>query len=154
MPARPSRSLGAMGTLAVTGFVYLWTLACIAWGAPPTPTLSPADVQPEDEVLITITGRSFRPIAASFQAGRKARLVFVNRDAELHAFVPLDLLTGLHLNISGSGAPEFHAKGLRRLIIPPSGRAEIRFVPVRPGAYAYFCDMPGHQMSGTITVKE
>ena len=67
MPARPSRSLGAVGTLAVTGLVYLWALACIAWGAPSTPTLSPADVQPEDEVLITITGRSFRPIAVSFQ---------------------------------------------------------------------------------------
>ncbi len=121
--------------------------------APPGPTLSPSNPDPEQHVAITIRARSFEPATVPVQAGRKTRLVFHNMDAELHAVVPGGLLTGLHLNISGSGAPEFDANGLKRVIIPSLGKAEILFVPVRPGTYPYFCDMPGHQMSGAITVK-
>ena len=117
------------------------------------PTLSPSDTQPEDEFVITIHARSFEPATLPVQAGRKIRLVFHNHDAELHAFVPVGLLAGLHLNISGNGAPEFDAQGFKRVIIPPQGKAEILFVPVRKGTFPYYCDMPGHEMSATIVVN-
>ena len=117
------------------------------------PTLSPSDTQPEDEFVITIRARSFEPATLPLRAGRKTTLVFHNQDAELHAFVPVGLLTGLHLNISGDGAPQFDTQGFKRVIIPPQGRAEIRFVPVRKGIFPYFCDMPGHEMSATVVVE-
>jgi plastocyanin len=123
------------------------------WAAPRLPTLSPSDTEPDTEVLITIRARAFEPATVPLRAGRKTKLVFHNLDAELHAFVPVGLLTGLNLNISGDGAPQFDAHGLKRVIVPSQGKAEIRFVPVRKGIYPYFCDMPGHEMSATIVVE-
>ncbi len=117
------------------------------------PTLSPSDTAPEDTVVITIRHRSFEPARIPLQVGRKARVIVHNTDAELHAFVPVGLLTGLHFHILGDGAPQFDAHGLKRVIIPSQGSAEILFVPNRPGIFPYFCDMPGHEMSATIVVE-
>lgn len=117
------------------------------------PTLSPSDTAPEDVAVITIRNRTFEPARSPLQVGRKSRVIVHNTDAELHAFVPVGLLAGLHFHILGDGAPQFDAQGLKRVIIPSQGTAEIRFVPERPGIFPYFCDMPGHQMSATIVVE-
>jgi plastocyanin len=118
------------------------------------PTLSPADASPEDVVLIDIRARAFLPSTVKLHTGRKTRLVFQNHDAELHAFVPVGLFVGVNLNITGNGAPEFGAEGFKRVIIPSSGEAIIRFVPEHAGIYPFFCDMPGHsQMRATIIVE-
>lgn len=138
------------GWILVATLVYITSAAS---GGPHMPTLSPSDTEPEDTFVITIRTRSFDPPNVPLQVGRKTRLVFHNRDAELHAFVPVGLLAGLHLNISGDGAPQFDAHGFKRVIIPPQGKAELRFVPARKGIFPYFCDMPGHDMRATIVVN-
>ncbi len=117
------------------------------------PTLSPSDTAPEDTVVITIRHRTFEPATIPLRVGRKSRVLVHNTDAELHAFVPVGLLAGLHFHILGDGAPQFDAHGLKRVIIPSQGTAEILFVPDRPGVFPYFCDMPGHEMSATIVVE-
>jgi uncharacterized cupredoxin-like copper-binding protein len=86
-------------------------------------------------------------------AGRKTRLVLQNEDAELHAFVPGDLFSGVNMNVGGNGAPEFNERGFRKVIIPGQGAAELRFVLRQTGQYPYICDMPGHVMNGTIVVE-
>ncbi len=136
--------------LSIVSFVGLtsWALA-----APPVPTLNPSDSTQNEEILITIRSRSFEPATVPLRAGRKTTLIFHNQDAELHAFVPVGLLTGLHLNILGNGAPEFDAQGFKRVIIPSHGKSEIRFVPTRTGVFPYYCDMPGHKMSAIIVVE-
>ncbi len=85
--------------------------------------------------------------------GQKTKLVFKNQDSELHTFAPLGLFTRQSFNISGNGAPEFSAEGLKRVIIPADGLVEIRFTPAMPGAYRYICDMPGHHMSAMLLVE-
>lgn len=117
------------------------------------PTLSPSDPAPENTAVITIRHRTFEPASVPLQVGRKSRVIIHNTDAELHAFVPVGLLAGLHFHILGDGAPQFDAHGLQRVIIPSQGTAEIRFVPERPGIFPYFCDMPGHEMRATIVVE-
>jgi plastocyanin len=107
----------------------------------------------EEVVVITIRGREFAPLTVVLHAGRQTTLAFYNRDAELHAFVPIGLLTGTHLSVSGTGAPEFSTEGLQRVIIPSEGKVDIRFIPDRPGRYPYFCDMPGHDMKALIIVE-
>jgi plastocyanin len=119
--------------------------------ADPPPLPSPQS--DEEEVLVQIRSRQFDPNTVTLHAGRRTKLVFHNQDAELHAFVPVGLFVGVNLNISGNGAPEFGAEGFKRVIIPSEGRAEIRFVPHRPGVYPFFCDMPGHDMKATIVVQ-
>lgn len=116
--------------------------------------LSPSDNEPEDRAVITIRSRVFDPATISLRAGRKTRLVIHNTDAELHAFVPVGLLAGLHFHVLGNGAPQFdtQGEGLKRIIIPSHGTAELRFVPERRGVFPYFCDMPGHDMAATIVV--
>ena len=107
----------------------------------------------EDLVLVTMHARQFDPPLIVLHAGRKTHMVLHNEDAELHAFVPNGLFTGVSLNVGGNGAPEFGDDGFKKVIIPSGGRADIRFTPERPGDYPFLCDMPGHEMRGTIRVE-
>jgi plastocyanin len=134
--------------LVFVGFPFINVLA-----APPV-TLAPTSAaEAEEEIVIKIRARQFEPHTVTLHAGRRTRLIFYNQDVELHAFVPIGLFEGVHLNIAGNGAPEFSAQGFKRVIIPSEGRAEFRFVPERPGVYPYFCDMPGHEMKATLMVQ-
>ncbi|NKB80365.1 MAG: hypothetical protein GKS05_00425 [Nitrospirales bacterium] len=117
------------------------------------PTLSPSDPQPIHEARIDIRGRVFYPTTLNLQVGHKTRLIIQNKDAELHAFVPVGLFAGT-LNIGGNGAPQFGPEGLRRVLIPSSGQTEILFVPKEHGVYPFFCDLPGHVMNGSIVVEK
>ncbi len=104
-------------------------------------------------VRIDIRDRQFQPDRIVLPQGRKIVLSITNHDSELHAFVPGDLFAGESLNVSGNGAPEFGTQGFKRVVIPSDGLVEIRFTPTRPGRYPYRCDMPGHEMSGSIVVE-
>lgn len=105
-------------------------------------------------VDITIKARQFHPSPVSVPVGRPVALVFHNQDVELHAFVPTRFLEGVPLHVDGNGAPQFGEKGLERVLIPSGGREEIHFVPTVVGTSEYRCDLPGHQMIGTIVVEE
>lgn len=105
-------------------------------------------------VEIAIRARQFEPSLVTLPAGREVVLAFKNRDAELHAFVPIQFLEHVPLHVDGNGAPQFGDKGLVRVLIPSGGRAEIRLVPKAVGAYRYWCDLPGHQMVGEILVEQ
>lgn len=109
---------------------------------------------PAVRVDITIKGRQFHPSPVSVPVGRSIMLVFYNQDVELHAFVPQQFLEHVPVHIDGNGAPQFGEKGLERVLIPSEGREEIRFVPTEVGTFEYRCDLPGHQMVGTIIVEE
>jgi plastocyanin len=112
-----------------------------------------ADLQ-ETVVTINIKSREFSPNTLSVTVGQKTRLVLKNLDTELHAFLPVGLLTDIHLNVSGSGAPQFSKEGLSRVLLPTRGQTEIVFIPSIPGTFPYFCDLPGHVMRGTIVVHK
>jgi plastocyanin len=141
------------GGSVVCLLLTLITLPAAVPAGPPVATLAPHSSDTEREVLVKIRARQFEPDRVMLQAGQRTLLVFHNQDVELHAFVPIGLFEGLHLNIGGNGAPEFNPEGFKRVIIPSDGRAEFRFVPTRPGVYPFFCDMPGHEMKATIIVQ-
>ena len=142
---------GYVGALLLS--LCLVLLVPVGDGSGRVPTLSPSDTAAEDTAVITIRNRTFEPERIPLRIGHKSRVIVHNTDAELHAFVPVGLLAGLHFHVLGDGAPQFDAHGLKRLIIPSRGTAEIRFVPERAGIFPYFCDMPGHEMSATIVVE-
>jgi len=125
----------------------------IALGATPV-SLAPATDAQETVVTINIKSREFSPNTLSVTMGQKTRLVLKNLDTELHAFLPVGLLTNIHLNVSGSGAPQFSKEGLSRVLLPSRGQTEIVFIPSHPGTFPYFCDLPGHVMRGTIVVHK
>lgn len=112
-----------------------------------------AELPDEETAHVVMQGREFIPNRTILHQGHKTRLVFQNHDSELHAFAPLGLFTGVSFNVSGNGAPEFGPDGLKRIIIPADGMAEIRFIPTKPGEYPYVCDMPGHEMKAMIVVE-
>ncbi len=102
---------------------------------------------------IIASKRAFTPSLLSLDAGRLVSLIVRNEDEDLHAFVPLLLFQGINVQVTGNGAPEFNDTGFARVLIPPHGKAEIRFTPNTPGTYSYFCDLPGHLMRGEIVVR-
>lgn len=112
-----------------------------------------ADLPPDETATVIVQGRQFRPPRTVLHQGRRTTLIFKNQDSELHAVVPLGLFEGASLNVSGNGAPEFGPEGFKRVIIPPDGLAEIRFIPTKTGTYRYLCDMPGHEMEAVIEVE-
>ncbi len=117
-------------------------------------SLAPVSAVHETGVTISIKSREFSPNTVSLIMGQKTRLVLKNLDTELHAFLPVGLMTDSHLNISGNGAPQFAKDGLVRVLLPTSGQTEIVFIPSRSGTFPYFCDLPGHVMRGTIVVHK
>jgi plastocyanin len=137
----------------ISGLIILsiTTLSYTGFAAPPAEEAFSSS--PEEEIAVRIQARQFEPAPVILHAGRKTRLVFLNQDVELHAFVPVGLFTGTNVMIGGNGAPEFGEDGFKRIIIPSNGRAEIRFTPERRGVYPFFCDMPGHEMKAAIIVE-
>ena len=125
----------------------------MSWGATSI-SLAPSTETMERKVLISIKTRKFKPNKIKLPLGEKTRLILKNLDSELHAFLPVGLLTNTHLNVSGNGAPQFGKSGLVRVLLPSRGQTEIVFVPSRPGTYPFLCDLPGHVMRGTIVVHE
>lgn len=138
--------------LARLSVIVLGSLLFIASGLVPL-VAKGADLSGDEVVSVVIQGRQFKPNRTVLHQGQKTRLVLTNRDSELHAFVPFGLFVGESFNVSGNGAPEFGPEGLKRVIIPADGFAEIRFTPTKPGEYRYICDMPGHEMNGVIVVE-
>jgi hypothetical protein len=106
-----------------------------------------------ETAVVDIHSRAFLPHRLLLHHGRPTVLAIKNHDTELHAFVPAGLLSGVNVNVSGNGAPEFGSQGFKRGIIPPDGVMEIQFTPERRGEFPYVCDMPGHQMTATIVVE-
>ena len=133
--------------------VFAFPEAGTVWGATPV-SLAPATDSQEQVVTINIKSREFSPNTLSLTVGQKTRLVLKNLDSELHAFLPIGLLTDIHLNVSGSGAPQFSKEGLSRVLLPTRGQTDIVFIPSHPGTFPYFCDLPGHVMQGTIVVHK
>ena len=140
-------------SLALSVMVFGPLNLAVVRGATPVNLAHATDAQ-ETVVTISIKSREFSPNTISLTTGQKTRLILKNLDTELHAFLPVGLLTNIHLNVSGSGAPQFSKEGLSRILIPTRGQTEIVFIPSHPGTFPYFCDLPGHVMRGTIVVHK
>ena len=131
---------GAVGEVSVTG-----------WAS----TALNEEEKSEDykqQVIVHIENRRFLPQLIRLRVGQLTRLILLNDDAELHAFVPTDLLVKTNVQVGGNGAPQFDDHGFRRVLVSSGGQAELIFSPKHVGSYAFFCDLPGHIMNGTIVV--
>ena len=117
-------------------------------------SLSVSDPQKPTDIIIDVKTRKFQPDKIILRLGEKIRFILRNKDAELHAFVPVGIFLETTLNVSGNGAPQFGKEGLLRVLLPSTGQTEILFTPEKPGNYPFFCDLPGHVMRGTIIVQE
>ena len=107
----------------------------------------------EQRVVVHIENRRFLPNLISLRVGQPTRLILLNDDAELHAFVPTDLLAQTNVQVGGNGAPQFDDHGFYRVLVPSSGQAELLFSPKHVGSYSFFCDLPGHVMNGIVVVE-
>ena len=147
-----------MKTWLRTGVLLFFVLAAGFWiGQSGTVMVRPVHAKilgQEDDVARTIhiRNRRFVPHLVNLRVGQRVRLILENQDVELHAFVPVDILARTNVQVGGNGAPEFGTDGFRRVLIPSRGQVELVFVPKEEGAFAFFCDLPGHVMNGTIVV--
>ena len=116
------------------------------------PFTEAADTTP-GAVEIVASKRAFAPETVTLRVGRPATLIIRNEDEDLHAFVPLLLFQRTNVLVGGNGAPEFNETGFARVLIPPHGRAELRFIPRTSGTFSYICDLPGHNMRAEIIVQ-
>lgn len=127
-------------------------LACALAVGLLNPVADAADTLP-DVVEIIASKRTFTPEVVTLRVGRPVALIVRNEDEDLHAFVPLLLFQRTNVQVSGNGAPEFNEAGFVRVLIPPRGRAELRFTPRTSGTFFYICDLPGHNMRAEIIVE-
>jgi uncharacterized cupredoxin-like copper-binding protein len=128
----------------------VFSLALLAALLVPPSTVAEA---PRAAAEIVASKRAFAPEVVTLRLGKPATLIIRNEDEDLHAFVPLLLFHRTNVQVAGNGAPEFNETGFVRVLIPPHGRAELRFTPKTSGTFFYFCDLPGHNMRAQIVVK-
>ena len=108
---------------------------------------------PPVAVEIIASKRTFAPETVTLRVGVPVTLIIRNEDEDLHAFVPLLLFQRTNVQVRGNGAPEFNEAGFARVLIPPHGKAELRFIPKTSGTFFYMCDLPGHNMRAEIVVE-
>lgn len=137
-------------TVAALSLAVLWLHGGQALVLASEPEIDTAPLR----VDITIKARQFHPSPVSVPVGQQVILVFHNQDVELHAFMPKGFLEHRPVHVDGNGAPQFGETGLERVLIPSGGREEIHFMPDVVGTFEYRCDLPGHQMVGTLVVEE
>ncbi len=140
------------GLLAVVLGVWCWGDSPILGASQPVTVRALG--QEDIAITVHIRRRRFIPHVVNMRVGQQVRLILKNQDAELHAFVPVDLLTRTHVQVAGNGAPQFGKDGFQRVLIPAQGRAELVFVSRETGTFPFFCDLPGHMMNGTIVVDD
>ena len=128
-----TRLVQVIGLLTVF-FILLSSGTCLAVAS----GVSMSQPQPVTDVIIDVKTRQFLPDMISLQRGEKTRFILRNKDAELHAFVPVGLFQGIMHNVSGNGAPQFGKEGLLRVLLPSTGQTEILFTPEKPGNYPIF----------------
>ena len=105
-------------------------------------------------IVVHIEKRRFLPHLIHLRVGQPTRIELHNDDAELHAFVPTELLAKTNVQVEGNGAPQFDGQGFRRVLLPSKGQVQLTFSPKQVGSYPFFCDLPGHVMNGTVVVEE
>jgi uncharacterized cupredoxin-like copper-binding protein len=127
-------------------------LACALLVGLLNPLTQAADAPP-GAVEIVASKRTFTPETITLRLGQPVTLIVRNEDEDLHAFVPLLLFQRTNVQVRGNGAPEFNETGFVRVLIPPHGRAELRFTPKTVGTFLYICDLPGHNMRAKIVIQ-
>ncbi len=143
---------GLIRTIMIISVLALTISA--TWESTSSASNLPTTAQSTTDVIIDVKTRKFEPEMISLQRGKKIRLILRNKDAELHAFVPVGLFLETTHQVSGNGAPQFGNEGLLRVLLPPIGQTEISFTPENAGTFPFLCDLPGHVMQGTIVVQE
>jgi uncharacterized cupredoxin-like copper-binding protein len=116
------------------------------------PVIQAADT-PMGAIEIVASKRTFTPEVVTLQRGQPITLIIRNEDEDLHAFVPLLLFQRVNVQVRGNGAPEFNETGFARVLIPPHGSTELRFIPKTSGTFFYICDLPGHNMRAEIVIQ-
>ncbi len=129
-------------------------LLCVMCGGSPEIGDAAPGTPGQEEIVVTvhIESRRFLPHVVNLVVGQRVRLILKNDDAELHAFVPGNLLMRTNVQVSGNGAPQFGQEGFHRVLIPSDGQVELVFTSKTAGSFPFFCDLLGHIMNGTIVV--
>lgn len=107
------------------------------------------------QLTLTATEMRFEPANLTVSAGRPVTVTLKNQGTAEHDFTVMDLpATDVTNAVShGHGQPE---PGMVVAHATPKNDATARFTPTQPGAYEFYCSVPGHKdagMKGTLTVQ-
>jgi plastocyanin len=126
----PAAGRGAAGPTGILAVVFIFSSLGLVWAM----TDAEREVVPQGAVVVETTNVAFVPEALSANGGR-VTVAVRNRDLFWHTFT-IDRL--------GVDLPA------------PVGRVRSATFEARPGAYAFYCRIPGHAalgMRGTLTVR-
>jgi uncharacterized cupredoxin-like copper-binding protein len=110
------------------------------------------------ELTVTATELQFAPATLTVQAGRPVQLTIENAGATDHDFVIAGMPAMEVTNDLKEAGPELtHDMSIESVAghMLAKHTAHVGFVPMKRGAYEYFCSVPGHRdggMHGTLVV--
>lgn len=126
-------------------FLLFWlALALTACAAENQRTLKAKDIA-YDRATLEVT------------AGKPVTLTFDHEGALEHDFSITTIdVSGVHDSNAGEHGDHAGAPGNLHTAAKPGSRAVLEFVPNTPGAYEFYCTVPGHReagMTGQLIVK-
>jgi len=140
-----SQAVGVLMVSGVVGWLAIFVVVPHVW-ASSSPDGQDGQMAETQRIVVNIENRRFVPHVIRLRVGQQIRLVLRNDDAELHAFVPTDLLANTNVQVEGNGAPQFNGEGFHRVLIPSKGQAKLTFSPKQAGSFPF--------LNGTVVVED
>lgn len=130
--------------------VPLWAADDEQQKIPRHPAVAGADWTAVTSVVVELDDNNYEPNELSFKWGKPYKLVLKNRGGAAHdmvggSFFAKDVIA---LYMVNSKVGRVTADDVSSIYIRPKNETEVWFVPVKKGAYDFFCSIPGHREAG------
>lgn len=105
------------------------------------------------EVGTAANEMAFSPTQISLETGKAYVLKLVNKGKVQHEFASEDFMHHIYIRKVEAGENNgVEIKGaIREIELKKNGdHADLYFVPIEPGTYEFYCELPGHREAGML----
>lgn len=113
-----------------------------------------------NEITLEVSNLQYQPATIEVAAGQWVRMTMRNNDSVEHDFsileIPMATMGATAAPMVGHDMGGLDVQPQLHMVAAMGATNTVEFTPTKPGAYEFFCAVPGHKdagMKGTLVVK-